>query len=43
GKVYSPDRGKTYKSKLVLNGKTLKVSGCVLGICRDGGTWQKVK
>ncbi|QIE47321.1 DUF2147 domain-containing protein [Pseudohalocynthiibacter aestuariivivens] len=43
GKVYSPDRGKTYKSKLQLNGATLKVSGCVLGICRDGGTWQKVK
>ena len=43
GKVYSPDRGKTYKSKLVLSGKTLKVSGCVLGICRDGGTWKKVK
>lgn len=43
GKVYSPDRGKTYNSKLVLSGSTLKVSGCVLGICRDGGTWQKVK
>lgn len=43
GKVYSPDRGKTYKSKLKLSGKTLKVSGCVLGICRDGGTWSKVK
>ncbi|MBY6153529.1 DUF2147 domain-containing protein [Vannielia litorea] len=43
GKVYSPDRGKTYNSKLVLSGSTLKVSGCVLGICRDGGTWKKVK
>ncbi|QDC10358.1 DUF2147 domain-containing protein [Oceanicola sp. D3] len=43
GKVYSPDRGKTYSSKLVLSGSTLKVSGCVLGICRDGGTWKKVK
>jgi len=43
GKVYSPDRGKTYNSKLKLSGKTLKVSGCVLGICRDGGTWTKVK
>ncbi|MCO6382826.1 DUF2147 domain-containing protein [Oceanicola sp. 502str15] len=42
GKVYSPDRGKTYNSKLVLSGSTLKVSGCVLGICRDGGTWKKV-
>lgn len=43
GKVYSPDRGKTYSSKLRLSGKTLKVEGCVLGICRDGGTWTKMK
>jgi len=43
GKVYSPDRGKTYNSRLKLSGKALKVSGCVLGICRDGGTWTKVK
>lgn len=43
GRVYSPDRGKTYKSKLKLSGPALKVSGCVLGICRDGGTWKKVK
>ncbi len=42
GKVYAPDRGKTYKSKLVLSGATLNVSGCVLGICRKGGTWKKV-
>ena len=43
GKVYSPDRDKTYASKLALNGDRLKVSGCVLGICRDGGTWARVK
>lgn len=43
GKVYSPDRGKTYNSKLKLSGKALNVSGCVLGICRNGGTWSKVK
>ena len=43
GKVYSPDRDKTYNSKLKLTGKQLKVSGCVFGICRDGGTWVKVK
>ncbi|MBP0481163.1 DUF2147 domain-containing protein [Sagittula sp. M10.9X] len=39
GKVYSPDRDKTYNSKLELSGDKLKVSGCVLGICRNGGTW----
>ncbi|MEM7076671.1 MAG: DUF2147 domain-containing protein [Pseudomonadota bacterium] len=43
GRVYSPDRNKTYNSRLKLSGTALKVSGCVLGICRDGGTWQKVK
>lgn len=42
GKVYSPDRDKTYNSKMQLNGNTLAVSGCVLGICRDGGTWTRV-
>ena len=41
GKVYSPDRDKTYKSKLTLTGSTLAVEGCVLGICRDGGTWTR--
>lgn len=39
GQVYSPDRDKTYNSRLQLDGDTLSVSGCVLGICRDGGTW----
>ena len=41
GQVYSPDRDKTYNSRLQLNGNTLSVSGCVLGICRDGGTWTR--
>lgn len=41
GKVYSPDRDKTYNSKLVLSGNSLSVSGCVLGICREGGTWTR--
>lgn len=43
GKVYSPDRDKTYNSKLVMTGNQLAVSGCVLGICRNGGTWIKVQ
>jgi len=41
GKVYSPDRDKTYNSRLQMNGNTLSVEGCVLGICRDGGTWTR--
>ncbi len=39
GKIWSPDRDKTYSSKLSLSGDALAVSGCILGICRDGGTW----
>ncbi len=43
GKIWSPDRDKTYASKLVLVGDMLKVSGCVFVVCRDGGTWTRVK
>ncbi len=43
GKVYSPDRDKTYGGKLKLAGDRLTVQGCVLGICRSGGTWSRVK
>jgi uncharacterized protein (DUF2147 family) len=37
GKIWAPDRDKTYRSKMELNGNTLSVSGCVLGgaICRS--------
>lgn len=42
GKVWSPDRDKTYNSKMVLQGNGLAISGCVLGFCRDGGTWSRV-
>ena len=41
GKIWSPDRDKTYNSRLLLIGNSLAVSGCVLGICRDGGTWKR--
>ena len=43
GKVWSPDRDKTYNSRLQLSGNRLAVSGCVFGICRDGGTWTRVQ
>lgn len=43
GKVWSPDRDKTYNSYMVLSGDGLSVKGCVFGICRDGGTWTRVK
>jgi len=43
GKVWTPDRDKTYNAKMALSGNSLKVSGCILGICRDGGAWKRVK
>lgn len=43
GQIYSPDRDKTYNSEMQMNGNSLTVKGCVLGICRDGGTWKRVK
>jgi uncharacterized protein (DUF2147 family) len=43
GKVWAPDRDKTYNAEMKLSGDGLTVSGCVLGICREGGTWTRVK
>ncbi len=34
GKITDPTEGKTYDSKMTLNGNALKVEGCFLGICR---------
>ena len=42
GKIWAPDRDKTYKSKMALKGNALKVSGCVGPICRSQ-TWTRVK
>ena len=41
GKIWAPDRDKTYRSKMELSGDRLKVSGCVGPICR-GQTWARV-
>jgi len=45
GKIWAPDRDKTYASRMHLEGDRLSVSGCILGgaICRDGGTWRRVE
>ncbi len=43
GQIWSPDRDKTYNSDMTLAGDKLSVRGCVFGICRDGGTWVRVK
>lgn len=42
GKIWAPDRDKTYNSKMTLNGDMLEVSGCVLGICRSQ-SWTRLK
>jgi uncharacterized protein (DUF2147 family) len=44
GKVWAPDRDKTYNSVMSLKGNKLEVSGCVLGglICR-GSDWTRVR
>ena len=42
GKIYDPESGKTYDSKLSVNRDgTLKVEGCILMICQ-GQTWKRV-
>ena len=42
GKIWAPDRDKTYRSKMTLSGNVLSVSGCVGPICR-GQDWTRVK
>jgi len=41
GKLYDPSSGKTYSGKLTVNANgTLKVEGCVMGICQ-AQTWKR--
>lgn len=44
GKVWAPDRDKTYNSTMQMSGNTLAVSGCVLGglICR-ASDWTRIE
>lgn len=44
GKIWAPDRDKTYNSKMTLEGNDLTVKGCVAGglICR-GQTWTRIE
>ena len=35
GKIWAPDRDKTYSSKMALKGDILQVKGCVAFICRN--------
>ena len=42
GTIWQPSTGKEYRSKMVLNGNVLKVSGCVGPICKKQ-TWTRVQ
>ncbi|MDB6452090.1 DUF2147 domain-containing protein [Falsirhodobacter sp. 20TX0035] len=42
GRVINPANGKSYAARLILKGDTLDVGGCLLGICRSGGVWQRL-
>ncbi|ANT60880.1 imidazoleglycerol-phosphate dehydratase [Salipiger sp. CCB-MM3] len=42
GRIWAPDRDKTYTSKMEIAGDRLKVYGCVFGICRSQ-TWSRVR
>ncbi|MBY6092759.1 DUF2147 domain-containing protein [Pseudooceanicola sp. 502str34] len=42
GKIWQPSTDKVYRSKMVLNGETLAVSGCFGPICKKQ-TWTRVK
>jgi uncharacterized protein (DUF2147 family) len=42
GKIWVPESGKTYDSKMQLSGSSLDLKGCQHSICRDAGTWTKV-
>ena len=41
GKIHHLKTNTIYGSRLTLYGDTLKVKGCRLGICLDGGTWNR--
>ena len=42
GRIWAPDRDKTYASKMELTGDQLEVYGCVLGFCRRQ-SWTRVQ
>ena len=42
GTIWDPGANKTYKSKMTLEGKVLKVSGCISVFCRTQ-TWKRLK
>ncbi len=42
GTVFDPENGKTYKSKMSIDGDSLDVEGCISIMC-EGDVWARVK
>jgi len=42
GKIWDPRNDRVFNSKMAVNGATLAVSGCVLGVCQSQ-TWTRSK
>ncbi|MDQ1899529.1 DUF2147 domain-containing protein [Paracoccus sp. WLY502] len=43
GRIINPETGRSYTARLVLRGDALDIGGCVMMICRNAGTWQRVR
>ena len=43
GRIINPETGRGYTARLTLRGDLLDIGGCVMMICRNAGTWQRVK
>ena len=42
GTIWNPENGKTYKSKMTVNGNTLNVKGCIGPVC-SGQEWTRIR
>ncbi|WP_196053554.1 DUF2147 domain-containing protein [Paracoccus lichenicola] len=43
GRIINPETGRSYTARLTLRGDLLDVGGCIMMICRNAGTWQRVQ
>ena len=43
GRITNPETGRSYTARLTLRGDQLDVGGCIMMICRNAGTWQRVE
>ncbi|WP_347138984.1 DUF2147 domain-containing protein [Paracoccus sp. SSK6] len=42
-RIINPETRRNYTARLTLHGGLLDIGGCVMMICRNAGTWQRVK